>query len=614
MRTGPRIVATVVVTAGVLGAAYGIGVVSGVIERDTAFRIDRFDQEVVISSDGSTQVMEDLDVTFTTERRGIFRDLDTRTPFPSIGGFHSFTVDRGDPAEPWNFAQEWWAGGPRIRIGRADQWLAPGTYRYRIGYAAPSWYYELTDDPGTVEVRIDAPGYDWPTTIGPTTISVQVPGTVLDAACVQGPRRTTQPCTTAPMIEGNRATFAVGPFGDHEAATVAVWLDAAAFDTATSIPIFQPRPLDAVRGIGPLPLDRGQAALLLVVLLLIPIVLWEKLSSWFVYRDRITDPTLHDRQHPTALPAPPFGFRPPEVAGLLLDVREDGLFLSALVDLDQRGFVETTSTTESGRWFSKDTETLTVRPSPDADHAPPSELELIYKLLPSGQPATFDGKYDATIASRVTSTKKTLADRAKSVFDAHGFKHDQGGVLGKTWFRVLFVLGFLVFAALVTALLVFTTPLHPAAGGVLVALVLIGWSVTATVWRHHRLPLNSEGRDAVAQARAFEEFVRTVEGEQLDWAAGQPGIDHHHPAVSLLPYAIALGLADSWYDRFGSVMRELAVAGAGGAAAGGAAWWTSQSSFRGVSSAQSGTTTAPSSSGGGGGGGSGGGGGGGGSW
>lgn len=622
MRIGPRVVGSLVTGAVVVAGAIGIGVVSGMIERDGAFEIDRFDQQVTIAADGTTEVVEELDVTFSTERRGIFRDLDGNAPFPSYGGFDDFEVDRGDASDPWNYAIESGPTGPRIRIGRADTYLDPGTYPYRIRYTAPSWYYELEDDPGIVEVRIDTPGFDWPTSIGPSSATIEVPGPVLDAACVEGPRGTTRSCDQDPVIDGNRATFTFGPFSDQESATVAVRLDADAFTAAAGVPtagsteLGQRRGLSVARLLGaPWPLNRPAAALLMVLLLAVPILVWEALSAQKVYRDRLTDPALHDREHPTALPAPPFGFHPPEVAGLRLQSDDDQLFLATLVDLDQRNLIVTRTETDPGGRFSKDKEELTVTVGPGIVNAHPIDAEVVHTLLPNGTPAVFDGTYDKTVASRVNRTKHVLAGRRKSVFDTHGFRHDQGGLLAETWFRVIMFGLYLGFAAAVIAAVTTATPLLPLAGGVVGVLVLVGWGIIAAVWQHQRLPLNSEGRDATEQARSFEEFIRTVEGDELEWAAGQPGIDHHHPAISLLPYAIALGLADSWYERFSSVMQELAVAAGGGAAAGTAAWWTSQSTFHSVTTAQSGTSTAPSSSsGGGGGGGSGGGGGGGGSW
>ena len=629
MKIRPRVVGSLVTGAVVVASAIGIGVVGGIIERDGAFEIDRFDQHVTITADGTTEVVEELDVTFSKERRGIFRDLDEETAFhgaggsEGFGGFDDFEVDRGDAADPWDFAIESGPTGPRIRIGRADTILDPGTYPYRIRYTAPPWYYELEDEPGIVEVRIDAPGFDWPTSIGSSSMTVEVPGPVLDAACVEGPRGTTRSCAQDPVIDGGRASFRFGPFSDHESATVAVRLDAAAFTaaadvaTAEATELGQRRGLSVARLIGaPWPLNRPAAALLLVALLALPILVWEALSAQKVYRDRVTDPALHDREHPTALPTPPFGFHPPEVAGLRLRNDDDQLFLATLVDLDQRSLIVTRTETQPGGRFTSEREELTVTVGPGIVNAHPIDAEVVHSLLPNGTPAVFDGTYDRSVASRVNRTKVVLAGRRKSVFDTHGFRHDQGGLLAETWFRFIMFVLYLGFAAAVIGAVTFATPLHTIAGGAIGLLVLMGWGVIAGVWQHHRLPLNSEGRDAVAQARSFEEFIRTVEGEELEWAAGQPGIDHHHPAISLLPYAIALGLADSWYERFSSVMQELAVAAGGGAAAGTAAWWTSQSAFRNVSTAQSGTSTAPSSSssGGGGGGGSGGGGGGGGSW
>lgn len=625
MRIGPKVVGSLVVGGLVVVGAVATGIVSGMIERDGAFTIDRFDQHVVIDTHGATWVEEELDVSFSASRRGIFRDLDVTTTFPSSGGFDHFAVDRGEGRPPWPYQLQSGPTGPRVRIGDADTWLDPGTYPYRISYTAPSWYYRLQRDPDVVEVRIDSPGYDWPTSVGSATLTVDVPGQVLEASCVEGPRGTTRACTTDPVVDGSQARFTFGPFADREAATVSVHLPADAFAEPALLPTYDAVALGERRGInverllgGPWPVDRPVAALLLLLLLAVPILVWEKVSAWAVYRDRVTDPALHDRVHPTALPAPPFGFRPPEVAGLQLKNDDDQLFLATLVDLDQRNLIVTRTATEEGRWFSSDKEVLTVTLGPGIEQAHPMDAEVVHALLPGGSPAVFDGTYDADVAKRVTKVKRLLAGRRTTVFTTHGFTHTEGGLLARTWFRVVMAGVYLLYAALAVGAVTVATPLHPAAGAVVAVLVLLAWGGIAAAWQHHRLPLNSEGRDATGQARAFEEFVRTVEQEQLEWAAGQPGIDHHHPAISLLPYAIALGLADSWYERFSGVMQELAVAeraGAAGttAAAGTAAWWTSSSSFRSVSSSQSGTSTAPSSSGGGGGG-SGGGGGGGGSW
>ncbi len=618
MRVGWRIVVTAGVIVTTFLVAFGVGAVAQGVARDSAFRIDRFDQRIEVAADGTPRVTELLQVTFTTTRRGIFRDLDERSPFPSSGSFRDIAVDRGTSAEPWPWVEERHDHGPRIRIGDPAVFLSPGTYLYRISYTAPTWTIPREDATDEVEFRVDVPGYDWPTTIGPTTVVVELPGRAVEAACVAGRRRTTTPCATPPRLDGQQASFEVGPFDDGESATISVLTPASAFTTQP--PTYRPSPLDRSRGIGPWELSRPVAALLLALLLAVPLAVWEIVAARRHYRDRVTDPTIHDRAQPTALPAPPHGLRPPEVAGLLLRTSQQDLLLSTIVDLEQRGLLVTRADhTPASGWFSrgKGTETLTVERPPTGTVLPPGDDDLVHALVPAHGPTVFSGTYDAAVASRVADVNRRLQERAAGVFEAHGFRHDESGPFASQWFRFAAFLAFLLFAIAVATLFTSATALPGPATVVVVVVVVAGWGLAHLPWAHHRKPLNSRGRDAVGQARAFDHFVRTVEGEQLNWAAGQDGIDHLHPALSLLPYAIALGHADSWYDRFGPVLEALTRGSTRGAAAGtaaGGAWWASRTSFSAVSSSHSATTTAPSSSGSSGGGGSGGGGGGGGSW
>lgn len=619
MRTGWRVAVTLSAVALTLLVAVGIGTVAQTTTRDSAFRIDRFEQSIEVAADGTPRVTELLEVTFTTERRGIFRDLDERSPFPSSGSYGSFSVDRGSPAEPWQWVEERHEHGPRIRIGDPSVQLPPGSYRYRIAYTAPTWTITRRDAPELVELRVDVPGYDWPTTIGPTTVVVDLPGEVVQAACVSGRRGATTPCSEPPRLDGQRTTFDLGPFDLGESATIAMLLPATAFTTAP--PSFRPAPLDRSRGIGPWDLSWRMSALLLAVVLALPLIGWEIVAARRHYRDRVTDPTIHDRAQPTALPAPPHGFRPPEIAGLLLKRSQQDLLLATIVDLEQRGLLTTRADTATGSgWFSrsKDPDTLSVdRPAPGTV-LPPGDDELVHALVPTSEPTVFAGTYDATVSARVADVNRRLQLRAAKVFEANGFEHDDSGPFASRLFRFTALLAWLLLAAITCAVFTAATPLPGAATLWILLAVVVGWVLAHLPWAHHRRPLNSRGRDAVAQARSFDHFVRSVEGEQLEWAAGQPGIDHHHPALSLLPYAIALGHADSWYDRFGPVLEALTSPTGGTSSAGtagaGAAWWASRRSFSAVSSSQTATTTAPSSSSGGGGGGSGGGGGGGGSW
>jgi hypothetical protein len=613
LRVARRSITTIVIVAVVFALSAAIAVVVDLVGRDRAFTITAFDRDVEVGTDGALAVTETIAVTFHEQRRGIFRDLPRNGP-RGVGtvGYRDVQVDQGSDAARWNFAVETAENGDtRIRIGDAAVWLSPGEYVYRLRYDIDGLTFRSARDPERVQVRIDVPGYEWPTDVEQTRLTVVSPTEVAEVACVAGPRRTIRACDPAPSVDGDVVTASFDTFGPGQAATVAIDLDASAF--AADLPTFQERPLDRRPGILPVvSLPPALAGLIAALVLAVPFLVLEGVQSVLVYRDEVTDPHLHDREQPTAIFGPPRDLRPVEVAGLLLRRQGESLLLGTLVDLDQRGTVTTRSTGEGKKTV------LTVEAGPVGVESAPGDAVFLRTLLPGRAPVRFDGKYDRDTSTRTQSATNELIRQADQVFADNGLEHDRAPLLRSLWFKGLLALGMLLLTVLLALALARVLVLPVGVVAAIAALVVGGAALSRVIWRHERLPLNSEGRDTVGQAEAFREFLRTVESEQLEWAADQPMISHHHPAVSLLPYAIVLGLADSWYRRFGPMIRELAVAGAAGGATAGAVWWASRSSFDGVAASRSGTMTDPSSSSGGsfggGGGGSGGGGGGGGSW
>ncbi len=621
------VVGVVLTAGGVMGAVLDRG------EQDAAFVIDAFEQRITVDRDGTPRVAERIDVTFTEPRRGILRDLHDDAPFPSRGTYRDVEVTGAPGGGEWHHEVERIPGqlGRRIRIGEAARPLDPGSYRYDIAYTAPTLTVTLEDDPELVELRVDAPGFEWATSIGPTTVTIELPAEPTSVACIAGPRGGTRPCPQTPEIVGRSVVAELGPFAPWRSATLSVLLPAAAFSEAP--PRFAPEALDASEGLGPWDLNNAAAGLVLTLALAVPLLLWELVAWRMHYRDRVTDPELHNRATPTALPAPPHGLRPPEVAGLLRRRNGEDLLLSAIVDLEQRGLLVSTATEEhrSG-WSSRSSGTFTLE-RPQCGASPgPDDAALLAALIPEDGATVFDGTYRSEVARRTTDVQKLLTDRAFGVYRAHGFTHERSGLVGRTAFRVAALLAWVGWAAAAVWAVWSATPLPLGVAVAVAVVVLFGWALAHAPWSRHRMPLNSQGRHARAQAEAFDRYLRSVEGEQVEWAAGQPGIDHHHPALALLPYAIALGHAQSWYQRFGPLMRSLvsvpATSGDGyHASAGAAAWWASNTSFAQVRTTQKATCTPTSNNddslgyggggsdaGGGGGGGSGGGGGGGSSW
>ncbi len=606
MRTGWRAVTSLAVIAATLAAAASVGWVSDRLGVDDAFTIDRFDRRVLVEPNGATYVEETIDVTFAQSRRGIFRDLPHETRFAG-GSYEILSVDRGTDDAAWSYSIESQHTGIRVRIGDANTWLPPGTYRYRLRFVAPTWSHVLTDDPTVVETRIDVPGFDWPTSAHEVILRVWLPGPTLNVDCVEGRPGSTRTCSAEARFADNEVTLDLGPYPHRQSATVSLHTSADAF--TAPLPSFDPVPLGAFSPRQLFALDPIPAALAVALLVLMPLAGLDVAYARTVYRDRVTDPALHDRAHPVAIPAPPIGLRPPETAGLLLRRQPSSLLLAQLVDLEQRQVI-TTATSAHGSATA-----LTVERGPRLEQADDTDKAFVDLLIPAGGATRFSGTYDQSVARRASTASQLLVKRATGVFRKQGLEHDGGPLLRSAAFKVTATLAMLAWVAMVALPMAAYSPLPPAGVVIIAVTALVGWGLAHSPWAHHRLPLNSHGRDVVAQARSFREFIATVEGDQIEWAAGQPGIGHTHPALALLPYAIALGLAESWYERFSGVLTSLAAAGAAGAA-GGAAWWTTSSGFSNVSTTQTASTTAPSSSGGGGGGGggSGGGGGGGGSW
>ncbi len=602
MRIGWRVGVSALIAATVVALAAVVGVNAEHSGRDDAFSISRFERVVDVAPDGTTEVVETIDVVFHESRRGIYRDLPDQLRFPSrTWGVES--IDTGDPTQEWNYSVERDGSTTRIRIGDPDVWLEPGDYRYRLRLQAPTFSHVLTSDPDLVETRIDIPGFQWPTTIDDVALEVRLPGPIVHSVCVEGRVGARQHCATSPTISDNEYALQLGPYAPFSAATIAVHVPSDAFDD--TLPNYAPTPLGAGTGLEPLDIGGSAAALLLVSLLALPLLILDLVYARVVYRDRVTDEHLHHRVHPHAAPSPPAKFRAPEVAGLLSQFNTQGLFLATLVDLEQRGYLRTSL---SGDTTGK-RQTLTVARVELPSDA--NDRRFMQALLGSADTIEFDGSYDAAVAKKVTAATRHVLRRARNVYDDHGYTHSSGILLRSTAFKVFLAMAVLLWTFAMGGAMSAVSVLPGWASTIIAVLVLGGWGLAHLPWRHHRIPLNSQGRDIAAHARSFRTFVATVEGDQLNWAAGQPGIDHRHPAVALLPYAIALGLADSWFKRFGAVLAQFA----GASDTSGSEWWAASSTYAAVRTTQSATTTPPSSSGSGGGGaGSGGGGGGGGSW
>lgn len=621
MTTSARSIVTVLTVAVALALWAVIPLIGSFASVDDGFVIDRFDREVVVQPDGSVDVTETIEVTFLEERRGIFRDLEGTGIDGRAASYEVRSVDRGTDGDPWTYVVEDEDGAARVRIGDADVELDPGPQTYRLQYGATGQVARDDADPDTVEVRIDVPGIEWPVAVAETTLTVQLPTAPGEVACVVGAEGEVEPCPET-SVDDTTVTQQLGPLEPRTTGTVSVRLPGLAFDMA-AVPDATLTPLEQGDADPPprLELPRPLRGWLVGLVAALPILAFEGLRSRIVYRDQVTDPSLHDRPVPTAELAPPDGLPPADLAAVLQRPSlGDDPFLATLIDLEQRGVLVSEAVTEDGTRVGPDddaeVEVVTIRSGSDTERTRPFERAFVGALFGDTGGVVLDGEYDEDVAKRVTAAQKVLTDRATELRrPGAGLVHDAGGWLRGArgalvgFVTVVVATGLGLAAARLAGLSVPATLL-------VLAVTLLAWSGLALAWRYHRQAFTSEGRHLSARTRAYRHFLTEVHRDQLDFGA-QQGVHHLHPAVALLPYAVVLGLGDSWYQRFGVVLAELSARAPAEATAT-VPWWGYAGGYHAFQATRSGTVTdASASSGGGGAGGgagSGGGGGGGGSW
>jgi uncharacterized membrane protein YgcG len=587
----------------------GVALVARAAAGDDGFVIDRFHRLVEVGGDGELEVTETIEVTFLEPRRGIFRDLESAGPVGPVS-YELRDVEDAD-GSPWRAAEERTDDGdPRIRIGDAAVVLDPGPQTYVLRYRIDGLLFRPASRPDQVQVRVDVPGDGWPVEVAVTHLEVVLPTAPSDVRCVAGATGTTGACGER-EVAGTQVSQRIDRLGPGETGTVAVELPADAFAAGEDLPVSDVRDLEDREVLASLGVPLVPATLLLLVLLAAPAALLEAVRSRTVYRDVVTDPHLHDRVTPTAELEPPDGLAPAELAALAQRSIDGEVLLATLVDLELRGVIHTTTRDDGG--------TITIQQGEDPSAARPWEATALDALCPRGAPITFDGEYDADTTERANGASAAVAGHAGGVLDEGSrYIHSRGGLLRGSGYVVL-VLAVLLVGAVVglAGIALLAVPV----AAVVAAWVGLGvaWFVLAWLWRKERLPLTSEGRDAVERTAAFRRFLSEVHGDRLAFAASRREVGTTHPAVAMLPYAMVLGLADSWLERFEPLLVEAARNGEAGAARDPDAWYLHRGTLAAAAVTYGSTTTAPSSSSGGGsfgggGAGSGGGGGGGGSW
>jgi len=483
------------------------------------FVIERFDVDLTVRPDARLEVVEHLVVNFTAPRRGLYRDIPVRYTDPlgfgySLGIHLESVVDdagRTHPVKVTNHGRYL-----RIRIGdprRTRTWRVVYILRYRVRNALRSF-------PDHDELYWNATGNEWRTTIGAASASIHLPAPFpadsLEFAGYTG-------------TYGSRETAVTVARPDPSTAVVAARAPLDPFNGLTVVAAW-PRGAVAFPGLWS---RLGRFLVDNLILLIPPIVLWILFAR---YRTRGRDP--RGPESVVVRYEPPPGVSPAEL-GTLVDERVDLRDITAtLVDLAVRGFLEIR--VEERALFLG----LGKRQAPVFERKRRENEQLLphERLLLDGFFETGDRVETNDLRNRFYKHLPRIKKAVEKRLTALGHFAENPSTVRTRYVGGGFLFGILTFLAgflwgrfrggVLPNALVF-----PILCAGLVLVLFIGFS--------RSMPRRTASGVRLRQwARGFEEFAERVEGDHLDRDRARGVFE------SLLPFAMALGVAEAWAERF----------------------------------------------------------------
>lgn len=539
-------------------------------ESDTA-RITTYAAQFDLAADGDLASTETIDVEMPTGKRGIFKIFDTADPRRNVDHpVSGIAVQRDVTDEPFTVVDSA-KGAKSIRIGDAGVYLDPGNHRYVI---SSSTVDVLERGSGELDGQTvwwwDVVGAGWQMPMGAVEVQATLPAEPTSAECVMAD---TTPCTV--KVEGATLRVNTESLDPFTPVTVRV-----AFDPA-DVPL---PPAD----------HSGLITLILSIVAALLGIGLGFLARRAVHEDPPGFPVLFE---------PPF-MVPPALGVRVLDERDSPNALQAtLFDLAERGTLRLQG--DDSSWTIE----LIEDPSATALHPIESVLLTSLRLYSPGDVFVVEKSIDS--GERLSTATSAIGTATTGT--AREYLANSGvGSLARVMAALATVLVVAAAAMKVFWALQVPWPIVALAAGY--ALVTAG-AVSGAGASTRRTP---EGRDLWSRTGGFARFLATDSSEaRFDAAA------HLDWYPRYLAWAVALGVADKWAERYeaqGVSIPEvpwLLWAGTGRFSANSMSSMTSSfdSMISNASSAYA-ASQASSSSGGGGGfsGGSGGGGGGGGSW
>jgi uncharacterized membrane protein len=485
--------------------------------------IDRFDAEITVSQDGSISVEETIQPTFTGSWNGIYRTIpvEYRTP-QGLNYTLRLTIDSVTDGSGASLKYE----TSRERHYRKIKIWVPGAtdttktivVRYRVANALR--FFEEHD-----ELYWNVTGDEWEVPIRSAAAVIRLP---------EG-------------VENIRATAFTGGYGSTEKAAT-VTIEGSSVRVATTRELSFREGLTVVVGSNPgviarpTAVDRARDTIFSNLLLLVPPIVF--VVMWRLWSRRGRDPNLAPV---ITRYEPPDGMTPAEL-GTLVDGTPDMRDLtSTVVDLAVRGFLRIDASEDEGFFglFSSKDYTFTLqKPRTEWAALKPHESSLLAAMF-SWDSEQADFVRLSSLKNKFYKKLPGLKDQLYSMLVERGYYKARPDRV-RMWYIIGgIVAGFAVTFGGITLLSWFgIQPASAIVAGVLSGLIMC-------IFGYFMPARTVGGTRELEKVLGFQEFLSRVEGDRLNRMVKTPEMFE-----KFLPYAMALGVEDSWAKAFEDIYKQ----------------------------------------------------------
>lgn len=548
-------------------------------------RIRHFQVDYTLQPDGTLKGRDTIDYSFAPTgetRRGIYAWWTVRRDLPENPGhyrLYDFEVDdvSSPTGAPARYESQASGGQYGVRIGDPDRSVR-GDQTYVIDYTVRGTVngIEPTGEQGsaatrTQELYVNPIGFDWEADIEGVTVTVTAPQASTRQRCFVGPPRSEDESRCRISRSGDTVTLTTGALQRGEGVTVVAEFPNGTVSNDTPIVMEgDARGGPSIQELLPAWLQGGLTAAgygvggLAAVGAGVGMTLAHRRKGRDEQYAGLTPgvmPLPGDEETVTRGRALPVAvrFEPPEntkpgLVGTLIDEQANTVDVSAtLIDLAVRGYLRIEETTKGGLLKKDDWKLIRTDPGPGSAPLLPYEQKLY--------DGVFRKRSEVKLSGLKTHFATTLASVQKGMYRQvvqEGWFKKSPEQTRNSWAVLGMVIAALGAAMLMAPFFLVTSysgasglgiGLAAAAAGVLVAGLIVMFFAS-------RMPARTaKGSAMLAQAKGFEQYLRTAEANQIKFEEAQNIFSRY------LPYAIIFGVSERWAKVFDDVQALAGEAG-----------------------------------------------------